>query len=446
MSSVLINIGRSGANAARAALELTAQNITNASNPNYARRTLSQTEVVSTATIGPYTSSMLGGVRIEGVQRSDSELLQSQARTTAGDLARANAEIEGLRGAETAVEQAGIFDAIVEFEASLARLQADPLDPALRQSALEAARTVADTFGLADRSLDQARSAVQTSAQAGVDQVNLQAAELARINAGLDRALPNSAGQAALLDQRDAALARLAEQVDITPQFEPDGSVNVRLGGATGPDLVTGNSTAATLTLAVAADGTISFDLGGTPVVPASGALAGQSSALVAQRDLQIELDDLAAFTVNLVNSVQTNGTAPDGTVGQPIFSGSTAGDIGIALASGAGIATAPAGAPAQSRDASNLTDLRNSLENNGPARRTDALLFGLSSRIQGQEITQSALQTIAEGAQAALLTATGVDLDAEAANLVRFQQAFQASSRVIQVANDIFDSILAIR
>ena len=39
-----------------------------------------------------------------------------------------------------------------------------------------------------------------------------------------------------------------------------------------------------------------------------------------------------------------------------------------------------------------------------------------------------------------------GVDLDAEAVNLVRFQQAFQASGRVMQVASDIFDSILGIR
>ncbi len=37
----------------------------------------------------------------------------------------------------------------------------------------------------------------------------------------------------------------------------------------------------------------------------------------------------------------------------------------------------------------------------------------------------------------------SGVDLDEEAANLVRFQQAYQASSKVIQVAQETFQSIL---
>ena len=53
----------------------------------------------------------------------------------------------------------------------------------------------------------------------------------------------------------------------------------------------------------------------------------------------------------------------------------------------------------------------------------------------------------LSTGAVVAYLAAqAGVDLDEEAVNLVRFQQAFQASGRVMQVASDIFDSILGIR
>ena len=40
----------------------------------------------------------------------------------------------------------------------------------------------------------------------------------------------------------------------------------------------------------------------------------------------------------------------------------------------------------------------------------------------------------------------TGVDLDTEAANLVRLQQAFEANSRVIQVATELFDTLLGLR
>jgi flagellar hook-associated protein FlgK len=40
----------------------------------------------------------------------------------------------------------------------------------------------------------------------------------------------------------------------------------------------------------------------------------------------------------------------------------------------------------------------------------------------------------------------SGVSLDQEAAELIRFQQAFQASAQIIQTATKMFDSILGIR
>ena len=72
-------------------------------------------------------------------------------------------------------------------------------------------------------------------------------------------------------------------------------------------------------------------------------------------------------------------------------------------------------------------------------------MLLSLSSRIAGLETTREGLSIIAGSAAAELLTETGVDLDEEAATLIRLQQAFEANSRVIQVANDIFDTILGL-
>jgi flagellar hook-associated protein 1 FlgK len=37
----------------------------------------------------------------------------------------------------------------------------------------------------------------------------------------------------------------------------------------------------------------------------------------------------------------------------------------------------------------------------------------------------------------------SGVNLDEEAANLVRYQQAYQAAAKVISVANSLFQSLL---
>ena len=81
-----------------------------------------------------------------------------------------------------------------------------------------------------------------------------------------------------------------------------------------------------------------------------------------------------------------------------------------------------------------------------GPIAATDTLLLGLSSRIAAQDVTRTGLAAIAQNAEATLLTETGVDLDTEAANLIRLQQAFEANSRVLQVAADIFDTLLGLR
>jgi flagellar hook-associated protein 1 FlgK len=59
--------------------------------------------------------------------------------------------------------------------------------------------------------------------------------------------------------------------------------------------------------------------------------------------------------------------------------------------------------------------------------------------------VTRDALDAIASSARISLEQQAGVDLDTEAANLIRFQQAFQASGRAMQVAKDIFDTLIGI-
>lgn len=54
-----------------------------------------------------------------------------------------------------------------------------------------------------------------------------------------------------------------------------------------------------------------------------------------------------------------------------------------------------------------------------------------------------SAQQTVRNNAQSAQQSVVGVNLDEEAANLVRFQQAYQAAAQVIKVADELFKSLL---
>lgn len=61
---------------------------------------------------------------------------------------------------------------------------------------------------------------------------------------------------------------------------------------------------------------------------------------------------------------------------------------------------------------------------------------------VQAGERTQNSLLAQATSARDSV---SGVNLDEEAANLVRFQQTYQAAGRVMSVAQRLFDEMLAI-
>ena len=195
-----------------------------------------------------------------------------------------------------------------------------------------------------------------------------------------------------------------------------------------------------------AADGTIGFTVNGTDATVASGALAGKAQALTELATTRGQIDAVAASIVSVVNAAQANGVDLQGNAGQPMFSGTGAADLAMIATGGSAIAAAGAGSAANSRDVTNLIALRSAMADAEPAGAMNTLLFGISSAVAGRTVTRDTLDSIASTAKVALQAQAGVDLDQEAVNLVRFQQAFQASGRVMQVASDLFDSILAIR
>ena len=198
--------------------------------------------------------------------------------------------------------------------------------------------------------------------------------------------------------------------------------------------------------MVTAPNGTISFKVNNAAVTLGGGSLAGQALALGKLTQLHDDLDKLAKTIVTTVNTVQAGGTARDGSAGADLLQGTTAATIALKTDNPVMIATAPANAPANSRDASNLDALRSALTAVDPAGKMDAILFDVSSTVAGRTVTRDALATISDAAKTALSAQTGVDLDTEGVNLVRYQQAFQASGRVMQVASTIFDSLLQIR
>jgi len=59
--------------------------------------------------------------------------------------------------------------------------------------------------------------------------------------------------------------------------------------------------------------------------------------------------------------------------------------------------------------------------------------------------ISQQALEVVYKQAKETRDGVSGVSLDEEATNLVRYQQAYQANAKVMQIGSQLFDAILQV-
>ena len=145
------------------------------------------------------------------------------------------------------------------------------------------------------------------------------------------------------------------------------------------------------------------------------------------------------------IKGIQAQGRDLNGNPGAAIFAvGSNPTDLTVALADPSGIAAAaPGGGP---RDNSNLAALQTLRNSAGYETTLTAQVSANAATLAQRKTVVDAQTAIKQGASATLDQLSGVNLDNEAVELMRFQQAYQASSRTIQAARDIFQSILEIR
>ena len=71
------------------------------------------------------------------------------------------------------------------------------------------------------------------------------------------------------------------------------------------------------------------------------------------------------------------------------------------------------------------------------------ALIAGVGSQAQQVNTAQTAQTAVNSQAQTAVQSVTGVNLDEEAANLLQWQQAYQASAQALTIANSLFTTLL---
>jgi flagellar hook-associated protein 1 FlgK len=445
--SDLLSIGASGVRAYQTALTTVSENISNAGTAGYTRRTTALREVSATGGLTGISPNGMGVV-VGGIVRNGDDLRAAEVRTAGSDLARTESSAVWMGRIETALTDNKLGDRLTAFFNAAQTVAADPAATAPRAAMLETAATLAGSFRATGTALDAAAADLDATADLAVTNLNSLSANLAQVNSGLSRAPEGTSGRAALLDQRDQLLESMSALTDVSVSLDSLGRATVRGGDAGGPILVSGDQ-ASQVTYVRNDEGAVSLavhrDSGTSVLSPNGGALAGIIEGAQRITAARAELNGIATAFVEGINDFQAGGEDLQGAAGAAMFAaGTTPTDIGLSLSDPRGIAAASVGGGV--RDNGNLTALaalRTSAKFEGGV--TD-LVTGNATALAGRKSVALAQSAIRDGAISAREAASGVNLDEEAVDLIRFQQAYQASSRVIQVARETLQSILDIR
>ncbi|MGH7505954.1 MAG: flagellar hook-associated protein FlgK [Longimicrobiales bacterium] len=462
IGSILSN-ARSAMAASQAAINTTTHNIANAQTEGYSRKRVEL--VTGVPAMMPY-GELGTGVRIQDIGRVRDRLLDVTFRNQTTNASAYNrrgellSQIESLYGEPSA---SGLSSSLDVLWNSWADLGNDPQNDAARMVTRQAGQNVANQLERLAGGLDQLRETSDLRLRQEVGELNQYTAQVAALNQQIVAA--ESSGQTAgdLRDARDRAIDAIASIATVTVLERSDGSAAVIAGDAT---LVDGNDSQ---TLGVdTTGGTYRLVSARGTVVSAPGGSTGATMAVL-NTDIpaaMTELDAIAQALVSSVNALHTTGMSPDGQTGINFFD--DLGDVTTvtarnlklsdevladhrAIAAGAGVLDTSTGtivyAAGANDVATGLATLRDdplaALGNRSIGAYYSTAVTRVGTDVRAAVDTAAVNETLASQADIRRQSVSGVSIDEELVQLIRFQNAYAAAARVITAADELFATVI---
>lgn len=441
--SSLLNIGRSGLRAYSRSMETVSHNIANAENPDYVRRNNILSDASVSGGLNPlYTvQSGLNGVRISQTTRASDEFIEAQVRQTGASRLRSETQLAWMDRLETNLDNAGsnVGTRLNSFFGRVEEVAAAPFDSSLKLTLLSDLEAVVDAFRRTSRNMELTAEQVSQGAELEVNTLNAALENLNKINLDITRTQVGTDAHAGLLDSRDAMLATITEKLNATINLAANGTATVTYGGQT----LAGVNVFANVTVTNNADGSLAVQVDGNAVpVPSEGSLAGMSRAGTTAQQRLDGLTDLAQQLVDDINAWQASGFTLAGTAGGPLLS--MTGGISTLAVTTTNIADLALASPDGTPNG-NLLTMPSLRTPDGVEARWNNYMAGFATSVASIRSESEAATALDEDARRRRDAISGVDLDREAADLIRLQQAYEASARVIQVARETMQAILNI-
>jgi flagellar hook-associated protein 1 len=181
-----------------------------------------------------------------------------------------------------------------------------------------------------------------------------------------------------------------------------------------------------------------------------SGALGG----LIEVRDQKIpglltSLDTLASGLSTAFNNANTTGFDLNGNIGgalfTPVVGAGSAANIGVAVTDPALIAASSDGSAGSNGNLANFTAIQNQTIIAGatPTTYYSNIVFSVGNDVSNGTAELQSSRLVLQQLQDQRGSISGVSLDEEAANMTRYQQAYDAAARIVTTVNQMLETVI---
>jgi len=444
----------SGMFLARIALQTVSHNIANANTPGFSR----QDVLVSARQPLNLTYGQIGrGVQIEQVRRLTDSFLQQKQRTQAARLesyAQIDSTLQEVEAVLGSVSSDHLGASLTAFFNAWSDLATPPINSSLKQAVVSAAQAVVTDFRSTASSLDDLERSLNDGLEREVTNLNSLLRQVADLNNQILYVESASAAANDLRDQRDAAILEVSKLAKVSVLEREDGTVDLVLSGRT---VVTRGNAEALELRRVVADGDERAEIVAARSQTAVTLAEGKLQGMIAARDehvraLRDRLDGLASLLADRVNALHTQGRTA-GSSGLLFFTGDSASTLALNPALTAGpasaelVAASRSGLEGDNDIAREIAALATEPLTPGGSEslldRYNTLIVDTASSRSSYQFLLENQRNVVETVEGRLEAIRGVSLDEEGANLVRYQNAYDAAARVVTVAAEMFETLL---
>jgi flagellar hook-associated protein 1 len=393
-------------------------------------------------------SLLLGsGVTLEKIESLRDNVLELRLNEETEQQGKLGASVNAMQQVQTMFSGADgdIGDTISKFFTSLDKLSTDPASIPMRQGVVQAADNMATSFRRTAANLGSLRSSLDLGVEQAVGEINRLTGQIAQLNGQVTALEKVGQDAGAFRDQRNLLIRNLASLLDVSVIDSGQGSV--ALTTSQGTALVADNI-AFSLDSRPGSDGMQHVFAQGSDI---TGTITGgQLAGLLQTRDQTIgslltDLDTLATGLITALNTAHKQGFDLAGNVGGDLFAPpapgtSAASTFQLQITDPALLAASSDQSPGSNGNLALLSAVATQPVAGGqsPADFYARVVFQVGSEVANGNAELDSSDLILRQLENQRSAISGVSLDEEATNLIRYQRAYQASARVISTINEL--------